>query len=145
VPQLRLHYADAGVAESGVGGMRVMLLGLRRDERTEKTVLRRDWEGGGMRWRTRAKEGEQGRGAREIALSTVRDAGAGREGEDEWEYECVMPEEGLQAAREMRLDRYAECSAVTGELMWEVVEDITRMAAKTTVEEQESGGMCCVM
>ena len=67
-------------------------------------------------------------------------------GDAEWEYECVMPEEGLQAAREMGADRYAECSAGTGELMWEVVEDITRMAAKTTVEEgRASSGSCVVM
>ena len=37
-------------------------------------------------------------------------------------------------AQEMRCDRYAECSAHTGELMNEVFEDIARMAAKTTTE-----------
>ncbi len=62
-------------------------------------------------------------------------------------FECVMPQEGLRAAQEMRCDRYAECSALTGELMWEVLEDITRTAALTTTE---SGGLtqtngCCLM
>lgn len=46
----------------------------------------------------------------------------------------------------MRCDRYAECSAVTGELMQEVMEDIARTAAKTTTE---AGGLtvggCVVM
>ncbi|KIX03314.1 uncharacterized protein Z518_06866 [Rhinocladiella mackenziei CBS 650.93] len=53
-------------------------------------------------------------------------------------FECVMPQEGLRVAQEMRCDRYAECSAVTGELMWEVLEDITRTAARTTTE---NGGL----
>ncbi|KAK5193457.1 hypothetical protein LTR92_006826 [Exophiala xenobiotica] len=62
-------------------------------------------------------------------------------------FECVMPQEGLRVAQEMRCDRYAECSALTGELMWEVLEDITRTAALTTTED---GGLnqtngCCVM
>lgn len=38
----------------------------------------------------------------------------------------------------MRCDRYAECSALTGELMKEVFEDIARTAAKTTTE---AGGL----
>ena len=38
----------------------------------------------------------------------------------------------------MRCDRYAECSALTGELMNEVFEDIARTAAKTTTE---AGGL----
>jgi len=84
--------------------MPVMLLGLKRDERSEKRL---------------------GDGS----------------------FECVMPEEGLRVAQEMRCDRYAECSALTGELMWEVLEDITRTAARTTTE---NGGLseansCSVM
>ena len=62
-------------------------------------------------------------------------------------FECVMPQEGLRAAQEMRCDRYAECSALTGELMWEVLEDITRTAALTTTEEgalNQTNG-CCTM
>ncbi len=38
----------------------------------------------------------------------------------------------------MRCDRYAECSAVTGELMNEVFEDIARVAAMT---KTEGGGL----
>lgn len=34
----------------------------------------------------------------------------------------------------MRCDGYGECSALTGELMNEVLEDIARTAAKTTTE-----------
>jgi hypothetical protein len=84
--------------------MPVMLLGLKRDERTDNKL-------------------------------------------EDGTFECVMPEEGFQAAQEMRCDRYAECSAVTGELMWEVLEDISRTAARTTTE---NGGlsqatMCSVM
>ena len=44
----------------------------------------------------------------------------------------VMPQEGLRVAQEMLCDRYAECSAVTGELCREVLEDVARTAAKTT-------------
>lgn len=46
----------------------------------------------------------------------------------------------------MRCDRYAECSAVTGELVSEVFEDIARTAAKT---KTDAGGLtqggCMVM
>ena len=49
-------------------------------------------------------------------------------------------------AQELRCDRYAECSAVTGELMDEVIEDMARTAAKTTTENGGlSQGGCCVM
>lgn len=95
--QLSLHYHDLE------HDMPVMLLGLKRDERTE----RRNEDGG---------------------------------------FECIMPQEGLMAAQEMRCDKYAECSSLTGELMWEVLEDITRTAAKTTTEKgglSENG--CSVM
>lgn len=46
--------------------------------------------------------------------------------------EMVIPQEGLRIAQEMRCDRYAECSAVTGELCREVFEDLAKTAAKTT-------------
>lgn len=60
---------------------------------------------------------------------------------------CVMPQEGVNAASDMRCDKYAECSAVTGELLWEAVEDITRVAARTTTEGGglAGGSPCCVM
>lgn len=69
----------------------------------------------------------------------------GKEVEGEEEYECVMPEEGVQVAREMRVDRYAECSAVTGELMWEATQDITKMAAETTLDNGDYASEMCVV
>ena len=47
----------------------------------------------------------------------------------------------------MRCDRYAECSALTGELMREVFEDIARVAALTTTEKggQSEGPGCLVL
>lgn len=58
----------------------------------------------------------------------------------------VMPQEGLGAAQALRVDRYAECSAVTGELCAEVLEDVARTAAKTTTEKGGlSEGACGVM
>jgi len=46
----------------------------------------------------------------------------------------------------MRCDRYAECSAHTGELMNEVFEDIARMAAKTTTKNGAlTEPMCSIM
>ena len=54
--------------------------------------------------------------------------------------------QGHKIAQELRCDMYAECSAMTGELMNEVFEDVARKAAKTTTE---AGGLtqmhnCCV-
>ena len=57
-----------------------------------------------------------------------------------------MRAQGLTVAQELRCDRYAECSALTGELMNEVIEDIARTAAKTTTEKGgRSDGGCGVM
>lgn len=72
--QFHLHYPASSA--------KVMLIGLKRDERTAEV---------------------------EVVDSA--------EGEKEERCVCVMPEEGLEAARRMRADRYAECSAKTGELM----------------------------
>jgi Ras family protein A len=58
----------------------------------------------------------------------------------------VMPFEGLNFAQELRCDRYAECSALTGELCKQVLEDVARTSAKTTTEDgAKSEGGCCVM
>ncbi|MCJ1414406.1 hypothetical protein MMC32_000732 [Xylographa parallela] len=58
----------------------------------------------------------------------------------------VDPQEGYRVAQEMRCDRYAECSAVTGEFMSEVFEDIARLAARTTTERGAlAEGACGVM
>jgi Ras family protein A len=60
--------------------------------------------------------------------------------------ECVMPQEGLGLATEMLCDRYAECSAVTGELCKEVLEDVARTCAKTTTDKgAKSQGAHCVL
>lgn len=45
----------------------------------------------------------------------------------------------------MRCDRYAECSALTGELMNEVFEDIARTAAKTTTDAGGLSTPICVI
>ncbi|EME46182.1 hypothetical protein DOTSEDRAFT_168560 [Dothistroma septosporum NZE10] len=47
----------------------------------------------------------------------------------------VYPQEGLRVAQEMRTDRYCECSALTGELCREVIEDISKTAALTTTDK----------
>ncbi|UPX20054.1 uncharacterized protein EKO05_0010300 [Ascochyta rabiei] len=61
----------------------------------------------------------------------------------------VMPHEGLQAAQRMLCDHYAECSALTGELCREVLQDVAKTCAKTTTEAgAKSGGVlseCAVM
>ncbi len=59
----------------------------------------------------------------------------------------IYPQEGYRIAQEMRCDRYLECSAVTGELVYEVFEDICRTAAMSTKGEGKglSEGGCCVM
>jgi Ras homolog gene family, member A len=59
---------------------------------------------------------------------------------------CVMPQQGLGIAQEMRVDKYAECSALTGELCRQVLEDVTRTAARTTTEAgAKSADGCRVM
>ncbi|CAA9956423.1 GTPase SAR1 [Pyrenophora teres f. maculata] len=62
--------------------------------------------------------------------------------------ESVMPHEGLQTARTMLCDHYAECSAVTGELCREVLEDVAKTCAKTTTEaggKSKGMDMCGIM
>lgn len=71
---------------------------------------------------------------------TQEEKDAGRLGES------VMPQEGLRVSQEMRCDRYAECSALTGELCREVLEDIARTAAKTTTSSGgRTDGGCLLM
>lgn len=58
----------------------------------------------------------------------------------------IYPQEAYRVAQEMRVDRYMECSAVTGELMTEVFDDICDTALKTTTPEGgQSEGACAVM
>lgn len=77
----------------------------------------------------------------------LRNENIEEDGEEKGKTVCIMPQEGVEVAGLMRCDRYAECSALTGDLLWEVVEDITRMAAMTTVEGagQSRGVECCLM
>ncbi|KAH8424169.1 putative Rho-like small GTPase [Aspergillus melleus] len=58
----------------------------------------------------------------------------------------IYPQESYRIAQELRCDRYAECSAVTGELLAETFEDLARLAGMTTTEKggQTEGG-CTVM
>lgn len=51
----------------------------------------------------------------------------------------IYPQEAYRIAQEIRCDKYMECSAVSGELVHEVFEDICRTAARGTV--QEDGGL----
>jgi len=60
----------------------------------------------------------------------------------------IYPQEGYRIAQEMRCDRYLECSAVSGELVHEVFEDICRTAAMSGKKEGTGGlseGGCEVM
>lgn len=58
----------------------------------------------------------------------------------------IYPQEGYQAAQEMRADKYAECSAVTGELLTEAFDDLCSTALKTTTDEGgQSEGGCTIM
>ncbi|KAI4604623.1 hypothetical protein J4E83_011042 [Alternaria metachromatica] len=60
----------------------------------------------------------------------------------------VMLHEGLQAAQRMLCDHYAECSALTGELCRQVLEDVAKTSAKTTTEKgakSQGADMCTMM
>lgn len=59
----------------------------------------------------------------------------------------IYPQEGLRVAQELRVDKYCECSALTGELCREVIEDISKTAAKTTTEKggRTEGTNCLMM
>ncbi|KAF2841917.1 P-loop containing nucleoside triphosphate hydrolase protein [Patellaria atrata CBS 101060] len=69
------------------------------------------------------------------------------DGDDGGMKEGVVPQLGLRVAQEMRCDRYAECSALTGELCSQVLEDVARTAARTTTEKggRTEGTTCSVM
>ncbi|KAK0705301.1 P-loop containing nucleoside triphosphate hydrolase protein [Lasiosphaeris hirsuta] len=58
----------------------------------------------------------------------------------------IYPQEAYNVAQEMRADKYMECSAVTGELLTEVFEDICKTAVDTTTPDGgQSEGGCRVM
>jgi hypothetical protein len=59
----------------------------------------------------------------------------------------VYPQEALRVAGEMRCDRYCECSALTGDLCLQVIEDIAATARATTTAEggQSKNPHCEIM
>jgi len=57
----------------------------------------------------------------------------------------IYPQEACRIAQELRCDLYAECSALTGELIREVFEDIASVAAKSTTETGGQSDPGCVM
>ncbi|OTB14678.1 hypothetical protein K445DRAFT_384141 [Daldinia sp. EC12] len=58
----------------------------------------------------------------------------------------IYPQEGYQVSQEMRVDKYVECSAVTGELLKLAFEEICNTAVKTTaVDGGQSEGGCLVL
>lgn len=58
----------------------------------------------------------------------------------------IDPQEGYKVSQGMRVDKYVECSAVTGELLKLAFEEICRTAAKTTTAEGgQSEGACVIL
>lgn len=58
----------------------------------------------------------------------------------------IYPQEAYNVSQEMRVDRYVECSAVTGELFKLAFEEICKTAAQTTTEKGgQSEGGCVAM
>ncbi|KAF6827974.1 rho-like small [Colletotrichum plurivorum] len=58
----------------------------------------------------------------------------------------IYPQEAYQAAQSMRVDRYMECSAMTGELIKLAFEDICTTAVKTrSASGGQTEGGCVVM
>jgi len=113
----------------------VMILGLKRE-------LRREWTEAET-LAVRAMFDNTGSGAGKSGLGGGMGSGMGQ---GIPESASVMPQEGLRIAQEMRCDLYAECSALTGELCREVLEDIAKTAAKTTTEKGgRSEAPCSVM
>lgn len=61
------------------------------------------------------------------------------------EEDFIIPQEGHRYAMEMRADGYMECSALTGELVWEVWEDVVKAGAKVLNGSDEGRGGCGLM
>lgn len=58
----------------------------------------------------------------------------------------IYPQEAYRIAQELRCDKYMECSAITGELVHEVFEDICKTAAMSTTDKGGlSEGGCEIM
>ncbi|KAI1136746.1 P-loop containing nucleoside triphosphate hydrolase protein [Hypoxylon sp. FL0543] len=57
----------------------------------------------------------------------------------------IYPQEGYKVSQDMRVDKYVECSAVTGELLKLAFEEICTTAVKTvTADGGQSEGGCVV-
>lgn len=100
-----------------------MILGLKRD-------LRQAWTEKELEDHNDSRQGELRKPYDQSDLTGLQGGSVSSTREER----SVMPEEGLACARALRADLYAECSAVTGELCREVLEDITKRAAKTLTE-----------
>ncbi|KAK1776727.1 P-loop containing nucleoside triphosphate hydrolase protein [Copromyces sp. CBS 386.78] len=57
----------------------------------------------------------------------------------------IYPQEAYRIAQEMRSDKYMECSAVTGELLEEVFDDICTTALRTITSEGGQSEAGCVI
>ncbi|KAI1656604.1 P-loop containing nucleoside triphosphate hydrolase protein [Daldinia decipiens] len=58
----------------------------------------------------------------------------------------IYPQEGHNVSQEMRVDKYVECSAVTGELLKLAFEEICNTAVKTIVTDGgQSEGGCLIL
>ncbi|KAI1376024.1 P-loop containing nucleoside triphosphate hydrolase protein [Hypoxylon crocopeplum] len=58
----------------------------------------------------------------------------------------IYPQEGYKISQEMRVDKYVECSAVTGELLKLAFEEICNTAAQTvTADGGQSEGGCVIL
>lgn len=123
----------------------VMLLGLKRDLRdravrleqarvaaaaAERRVVRYQGDDEDNVEGFGASNVQQGAGAGIVTVQQLPKPGGLSPNQEE--LDVIYPQEALNVAQEMRLDRYAECSALTGELCREVMEDISRAAARTT-------------
>ena len=59
--------------------------------------------------------------------------------------ESVFPHEAYNLSSQLRADMYLECSAVTGELMKQVMEDISKRALRTAADDGQSDGGCTIV
>ena len=57
----------------------------------------------------------------------------------------IYPQKAYRIAQEMRSDKYMECSAVTGELLEEVFDDICTTALRTITSEGGQSEAGCVI
>ncbi|KAI5299986.1 hypothetical protein KEM55_000665 [Ascosphaera atra] len=58
---------------------------------------------------------------------------------------CITPHEAYKIAQDLRCDAYAECSALTGELVPQVFEDVARLAVLSKTGKAREQGGCCIL